>query len=230
MEKLGIPSWPELERPRERLIDRGAEVLSDAQLLAIMIRMGKKGQTAIDIALKLLEHFNGLKGVAGATIQELCQFEGIGPSKAAQILGAIEIGKRAVSNKKSMKGKFLSSKEVFSYFSPEYSSLKIEVFKVILLNTKNQLIQDIEISKGSLSQTIVHPREVFNKAIKNSAASIILIHNHPSGDPTPSLEDFNLTQNLVKSGKLLGIPVLDHIVIGSGDYYSFADRQTLVEK
>ena len=101
---------------------------------------------------------------------------------------------------------------------------------MILLNTKNQLIQEVEISKGSLNQTIVHPREVFNKAIKNSAASIILIHNHPSGDPTPSQEDFILTQNLVKSGKLLGIPVLDHIVVGNGDYYSFADRQTLIEK
>lgn len=230
MEKSGIPSWPELERPRERLIDQGAEVLSDAQLLAIMIRMGKKGQTAMDIAFRLLEHFNGLKGVAGATVVELCQIGGIGPSKAAQILGAIEIGKRVVSNKRSMKGKFLSSKEIYSYFFPEYSSLKVEIFKVVLLNTKNQLIHGVEISKGSLNQTIVHPREVFNKAIKNSAASLILIHNHPSGDPAPSQEDIALTQTLVKSGQLLGIPVLDHIIIGNGDYYSFADNQTLIEK
>ncbi|MBI1820789.1 MAG: DNA repair protein RadC [Nitrospirae bacterium] len=230
MEKSGIPSWPELERPRERLIDQGAEVLSDAQLLAIMIRMGKKGQTAMDIAFRLLEHFNGLKGVAGATVVELCQIGGIGPSKAAQILGAIEIGKRVVSNKRSMKGKFLSSKEIYSYFFPEYSSLKVEIFKVVLLNTKNQLIHGVEISKGSLNQTIVHPREVFNKAIKNSAASLILIHNHPSGDPAPSQEDIALTQTLVKSGQLLGIPVLDHIIIGNGDYYSFADNQALIEK
>ena len=230
MEKSGIPSWPELERPRERLIDQGAEVLSDAQLLAIMIRMGKKGQTAMDIAFRLLERFNGLKGVAGATVMELCQIGGIGPSKAAQILGAIEIGKRVVSNKRSMKGKFLSSKDIYSYFFPEYSSLKVEIFKVILLNTKNQLIHGVEISKGSLNQTIVHPREVFNKAIKDSAASLILIHNHPSGDPAPSQEDIALTQTLVKSGKLLGIPVLDHIIIGNGDYYSFVDNQTLIEK
>ena len=129
-----------------------------------------------------------------------------------------------------MKGKFLSSKEIYSYFFPEYSSLKVEIFKVILLNTKNQLIHGVEISKGSLNQTIVHPREVFNKAIKNSAASLILIHNHPSGDPAPSQEDIALTQTLVKSGQLLGIPVLDHIIIGNGDYYSFADNQTLIEK
>ena len=230
MEKLGISSWPELERPRERLIAQGVDALSDAQLLAIMIRIGQKGQTALDIALRLVDHFNGLKGVANATVQELCQFEGIGPSKAAQILGAIEMGRRVVSNKSSLKGKFLSSQDIYRYFFPELSALKVEVFNAILLDTKNQLLKEVEISRGSLNQAIVHPREVFNKAIKESAASIILIHNHPSGDPAPSPEDIDLTQKLVKSGKLLGIPVLDHIIIGQGDYYSFADHKTLFEK
>jgi DNA repair protein RadC len=186
--------------------------------------------TAFDIALKLLAHFKDLKGVSQAAINELCQFGGIGPSKAAQILAAIEIGKRAISNKPTSKGKFLSSKEIYLYFYPEYSSLKAEIFKAVLLDTKNRLIKDIEISKGSLNQTIVHPRELFNQAIKESASAIILIHNHPSGDSSPSREDFHLTERLVKGGELLGIPVLDHVIIGKGDYYSFADHKQIFDK
>ncbi|MBI1820045.1 MAG: DNA repair protein RadC [Nitrospirae bacterium] len=230
MDKLGIPFWPDLEKPRDRLVNQGAETLSDAQLLAILIRMGCKGQTAIDVAMVLLNHFNGLSGIAGATVHELCQIDGMGPSKAAQIHAAFEVGKRNLSGKKSKKGRFLSSKEIYLYFFPEYSSLKIEVFKIILLDTKNGLIKDIEVSKGSLNQTVVHPREIFNLAIRESAASLILIHNHPSGDPAPSPEDNLLTQKMVKAGTLLGIPVLDHLIIGKGDYYSYADCRTLGEK
>ena len=228
--KKGIPSWPEFEKPRERLIIHGAESLTDAHLLAIMIRVGQKGMTAVDIALKLLAHFKDITGISQATITELCQFGGIGPSKAAHILAAIEIVNRAISNKLTSKGKFLSSREIYLYFYPETVSLKAEIFKLVLLDTKNRLIKDIEISKGSLNQTVVHPREVFNQAIKESASAIILIHNHPSGDPSPSREDLNLTQKLVNGGELLGIPILDHIIIGKGDYYSFADHRQISNK
>lgn len=228
--KKGIPSWPESERPRKRLIDEGVGTLSDAQLLAIVIRMGKKGKTAVEIAIRVLNHFNGLKTLSQASVEELCEMEGIGPCKGAQILAAIELGKRALSNKKEQKGRFLSSQDLFAYFYPEFSSLKVEIFKIVLLDTKNRLIRDIEISRGSLNQTVVHPREVFNKAIRESSAAIILIHNHPSGDPEPSQEDTRLTRNLVQAGQLLGIPVLDHIIIGQESYYSFADRHFIIEK
>jgi DNA repair protein RadC len=225
--KNGISSWPEEQRPRKRLIEEGVEALSDPELLAIVIRMGKRGKTAVDISLELLKVFSGLKSLSQASVEELCQIEGIGPSKASQILAAIELGKRVLSHKKEERGKFLCSQDLYAYFRPELSSLKIEIFKIVLLDSKNRLIRDIEISVGSLNQTIVHPREVFNQAIRASSAAIILIHNHPSGDPSPSQEDYRLTRNLVQAGELLGIPVQDHLIIGQESYFSFADHHLI---
>ncbi|HXN06732.1 MAG TPA: DNA repair protein RadC [Nitrospiria bacterium] len=227
MGKKGITSWPENERPRERFILQGASSLTDAHLLAILIRTGKKGETALDLAYKLLNHFENLQGISRAGIPELSSIPGIGATKAVQLLSAFELGKRHLSSLKEKKEKILSSQDVFSQFQGAFTSLRTEVFRIALLNTRNQLIKVVEISQGSLNQTIVHPREVFSPAIRESAASIILLHNHPSGDPAPSPEDLLLTTKLIEAGHLIGIPVLDHLVFGAGNFFSFADHRVL---
>jgi DNA repair protein RadC len=225
----GIKSWPAGEAPRDRLIENGAEALSDAQLLAIIIRVGSRGNSAVDLSNKILQAYRSLNGLAQASVEELCHIGGIGRSKAAQILASIEIGKRALSNKRDARGKFLSSRDLFNYFGPELSTRNVELFKIVLLDTKNRLIRDVEVSRGSLNLAIVHPREVFKMAIRESSAALILIHNHPSGDPEPSPEDVDLTEKLVRAGHLLGIPVMDHLIIGQNAYFSFADHH-LIER
>ncbi|MFQ5456676.1 MAG: DNA repair protein RadC [Nitrospirota bacterium] len=219
----GIKTWPEDERPRERLIKNGAELLSDAQLLAIILRTGKERKSAVDIAMDILNRFEGLRRLADTTILELCSVEGIGPSKAAQIKAALEIGKRIMSQKLSSKITILNSKDIYHHYSPFFKNLKKERFKTILLDSKNNILRDIIISEGTLSYSVVHPREAFNPAIRDSASSVIFLHNHPSGDPSPSPEDVEVTKRLVSAGNIIGIKVLDHIIIGDGRYMSFAD-------
>jgi DNA repair protein RadC len=222
-----IKDWPENERPRERLIKHGPEGLSDAQLLAILLRTGHKRQNAVGLAFKLIAHFGGLSALSQASIAELCKMQGIGPAKAAHLKAALELGRRAVSSPLSAGVKIRGSQDVYRHYHAHLRSLKHELFKVILLDGKNRIIRDSTISEGSLTLSIVHPREVFNPAIRDSAGAVIFIHNHPSGDPTPSREDHQLTKRLVACGELLGIKVLDHLVVGDARYFSFADQGCL---
>ncbi len=218
-----VKEWPEDERPRERLIAHGPAALSEAQLLAILIRNGKSGRTALDLGRELLERFGSLAGIEQASITEICAIEGIGPAKAAELKAAIELGRRY--QKPSLAGaSFCSSEDVVSYYRPRLKDAKKEIFRCALLDTKNKIIREEIVSMGSLTASIVHPRDTFKAAIRESAAAVIFIHNHPSGDSKPSQEDILLTRRLVQAGEVIGIQVLDHIIIGDSSHFSFRDN------
>lgn len=222
----GIKEWPEDERPREKLQKQGAEVLTDAELLALVLRTGDAaaGKSAIDLGRDLLQAFDGdLRKLASATVTEACRVKGTGPAKAASVKAALELGKRFQSRRMETMERFTSPRQVFDYFHHAYRDARKEYFFVLLLDGKNRIIRKVPISEGSLNQSIVHPREVFNPAVRDSAAAVILIHNHPTGDPAPSREDTEITRRLKEAGDLLGIRVLDHIIIGDERYTSFAD-------
>ena len=218
-----------MERPRERLLTKGAESLSDAQLLAILLRTGRRESSAVQVAMDVLHRVGGVAGLARSGIKELCAIAGVGPAKAAQLKAALELGKRAMAAPLSTGTRVTSSADLFRHFHPSLRDLKHELFKVILLDAKNTVLKEATISEGSLTLSIVHPREVFALAIREAAAGIIFLHNHPSGDPAPSSEDRQLTDRLVAAGTLLGIRVLDHVIVGDGRYVSFADEGWLAQ-
>jgi DNA repair protein RadC len=225
-----ISGWPEAERPRERLLRHGAAALSDAQLVAILLRTGRRRATAVDLAMRLLADYDGLEGVGRAGGAELCRIDGIGPAKAAQLLAALELGRRVVSRPLQPGAVFASSQSVYDYFAPLLREIRQERFWAVLLDNKHRVMRDLTVSTGSLTSSLVHPREAFAAAVRDSAAAVIFVHNHPSGDPSPSAEDRQLTERLVACGELMGIPVLDHVIIGRTTYYSFADRRQLDRK
>ncbi|NKB80852.1 MAG: DNA repair protein RadC [Nitrospirales bacterium] len=222
--RTGIAGWPECERPRERILKEGPHVLSDAQLLGILLRVGRPDSSAVQVAMDLLNQWGGLQGLANRSQEELCAISGIGTAKAAQIQAAIELGKRVLATPLTTGVRIGESRDLFQHYYPLLRDLRHEVFKAILLDAKHGIIRDLTISEGSLTHSIVHPREVFNPAVRESAAAVIFLHNHPSGDPQPSVEDRTLTARLVEAGNVLGIRVLDHLVIGDGRYVSFADQ------
>ncbi|MBX3042576.1 MAG: DNA repair protein RadC [Candidatus Kapabacteria bacterium] len=218
---MPIKHWQEDDRPRERLIKFGAKSLSDSELIAILIGFGKAGKTAIDIARELVENFGSITELAKSDVAQLKKFEGIGVAKAVSIAAAFEISRRVVVNPFNSKKKLQNSDDIAEYYFPRLRDLRIEIFRILLLNSSNQIIKEAIITEGILNQTLVHPREVFRPAIIESAASIVLIHNHPSGNPEPSVEDKRITDRLVETGNVIGIKVLDHLIFGSNDYYSF---------
>jgi DNA repair protein RadC len=220
----GIAQWPEAERPRERLLVRGATALTDAQLLAILLRVGRRRSSAVDVGRDILHRVGGISGLAHCGLDELCAVPGVGHAKAAQLKAALELGKRALASPLSTGTRIGSSRDLFNHFHSTLRDLRHEIFKVVLLDAKHALLREATVSEGSLTLSIVHPREVFLLAVKESAAAVIFLHNHPSGDPTPSQEDRVLTARLVSAGEVLGIRVLDHVVIGDGRYVSFADE------
>lgn len=223
-----IKDLPLEERPREKLIKYGVGSLSNAELIAIIIRTGYNEDTAIDLANRLLSmDSSGIKFLSQATVEELTKVKGIGYCKAAQIIAAIELGKRISSRGIDSKLKVDSPLVIVELLMDEMRFLNKEHFRIVLLNTKNQIISIEEISIGNLNSSIVHPREVFNIAIRRSANSIILVHNHPSGDSTPSTEDINITHRLVDVGNIIGIKVLDHIIIGDNNYISFKQKNII---
>jgi DNA repair protein RadC len=225
-----IKDWPEDERPRERLLHFGEATLSDAQLLAILLRTGDHAShaTAVDVAQRLLTLFDeNLEAMSAATVKELCQAPGIGVAKACEIKAAFEIGRRLLARHEGPLVQFRSSKDVANYYMPLLAGQKREQFQIVLLDRKNRVMKKVMVSQGSLTASVVHPREVFNPAVRESAAAIICVHNHPSGDPQPSQEDRVLTQRLVEAGQVLGIQVLDHIIVGRLSYMSFADEGLL---
>lgn len=220
----GIAQWPETERPRERLLAQGPQALSDAQLLAILLRVGRQGSSAVQVGMDILGRLGGVAGLAQCGLEELCAVPGVGEAKAAQLKAAVELGKRALAGPLTKGTKIASSRDLFTHYHPTLRDLRHEVFTVVLLDAKHAIMRDTTVSKGSLTLSIVHPREVFTLAVKESAAAVIFLHNHPSGDPTPSQEDRILTARLVSAGEVLGIRVLDHLVVGDGRYVSFADQ------
>ena len=221
---MGIETWPEDERPRERLFRYGAATLTDGQLLAIVLGTGHAGDSAFDLGVAVLNQHGGLQGLERQAARELCAIPGIGPAKAAALMAALEIGKRAISAPLTTGQRMASSQDIFRHYYPLMKGLRREIFKVILLDGKNTIIKDVTVSEGSLTLSVVHPREAFVPAVRESAAAVIFVHNHPSGDPEASPEDRALTERLVAVGELLGIRVLDHVVIGDRRYVSFADQ------
>ncbi|MGI6514391.1 MAG: DNA repair protein RadC [Syntrophomonadaceae bacterium] len=214
-----IKELPVEMRPREKMLARGEEYLTEAELLAILLGSGTRKLSAIELAQHLLQKYEGLRLFKTLTIQEMLEFEGIGLAKAARIRAAAELGRRlALTSNQQQQIK--SPEDVKNYVMEDMRYYDREHFKCLYLNRKNQVISLETISIGGLANALVHPREVFKPAVKRSAAAVILIHNHPSGDPTPSKEDINITKRLIESGKLLGIEVLDHIIIGDGRYFS----------
>ncbi len=208
-------------RPRERLEKRGPQVLSDAELLAIILKTGNKDENVIDMSNRLISRY-GFDKLSSCSLNELQEINGIGPAKACQIVALFELNKRHSYSK--LQGKPIkTAKDVFEYCSPKMSSLDREQFMILHLDAKNRVIKDEIVSVGALTGTIAHPREVFKSAIKESAHSVILVHNHPSGDPMPSDEDKDMTKRLFDAGELLGIKVLDHVIVGKEGWYSLKE-------
>jgi DNA repair protein RadC len=211
-----------LERPRERLLREGAPALSIAELLALVLRTGAPGASASALAAELVRRFGTLERIALAGDAELRRVLGMGPVKVASLRAAFEIGSRLARAPLVPGEKLESPEQVFSHFGVRLRHVRQEVFFVLLLDSRNRLIQEVEVSRGSLNQSLVHPREVFAPALRESAASILVLHNHPSGDPHPSREDCEVTRRLAEAGEILGIRLLDHIVVGGESYRSLS--------
>lgn len=221
-----IKEIPLNDRPREKMAANGAAVLTDAELIAILLRTGTAEKSAIDIASEMTADGGLYKRLAGITrLNELTNIKGLGQAKAATVLAALEIGRRIASAKPIEKIHFSCPQDVADFLMPRLRYAAKEQFVVILLNNKNKVIGTEVVSEGSLSSSVVHPREVYAPAILHHAAAIMVAHNHPSGDPKPSIEDEEVTRQLLRSGKVLGIPMIDHVIIGDGNYYSFLENE-----
>ena len=215
---MKIKDLPKQNRPRERFLKHGPEVLSDAELFAIFLRTGCQGENVIDMSNRLIAEY-GLDKLFECSLKELQKIKGIGPIKAMQILTMSELGKRHKDSQKPVK-KINCAEDVFNLFHERLKDKKEEHFYILMLNTQNNVIGEKRISKGILDASNVHPREVFKPAIRNSASKIILVHNHPSGDPTPSAEDKEITRRLIDAGEGLGIKVVDSVIVGGGKWGS----------
>ncbi|MFO7815815.1 MAG: DNA repair protein RadC [Halanaerobiales bacterium] len=212
------------KRPREKIIKYGSSSLSTEELIALIIRTGYKSITAVELGNNLINKADGLKGIIDFTPEEFMKYKGIGIAKSTQLCAVIELSKRINSCKYQGEIVLNSSSDVASLMMSELRHLKQEHLYVIMMDVKNKMIAKELITKGGLSSSVVHPREVFKIAIKKSSASIIVVHNHPSGDPTPSQNDIDVSKSLLSAGQILGIEVLDHIIIGDGKYISLKER------
>nr|WP_275677203.1 DNA repair protein RadC [Neobacillus drentensis] len=219
-----IHDFPQDERPRERFKTHGPQSLSNHELIAILLRTGTKDESVLQLSNRLLTHFEGLRMLKGATLEEMTEIKGIGAAKAIQILAAVEIGRRIANLNYTDRYVIRSPEDGAKYVMNDMRFLTQEHFVCLFLNTKNQVIHKQTVFIGSLNASIVHPREVFREALKRSAASIIALHNHPSGDPTPSKEDIDVTKRLVECGKIIGIDLLDHLIIGENKFVSLKEK------
>jgi len=222
-----LKDLPEELLPRERLFQYGPEVLSNREVLAIILRTGVKGENVLDFAERLLTETGGLAGLARLTVHELTQHHGMGVAKACELKAALELGRRSVSADPIVRPVINSPQDIAHLVMEEMRYLDREHFRVVCLSTKNHVLGISAISIGSLNSSMVHPRECFKEAIRRNSNAIILLHNHPSGDPTPSREDIEVTRRLAEGGQILGIEVLDHVIIGDNRYISLKERGIL---
>ncbi len=221
-----VRDLPVEERPRERLLALGPGFLSNAELLAILLRNGSRERSALEMAGDVLQKCGdqGIGGLINLSTGELGQMKGIGQAKAAEIMAAVELGRRMSVHNAKHRTIVSCPEDAAEYAMPRFKNEQREHFAVILLNVKNHILSMPVISIGSLTASVVHPREVFKAAIQQTAAAMILVHNHPSGDPTPSKEDIATTKRLVEAGKLMDIPILDHIILGNDKYISLKEK------
>lgn len=227
-ENIPINQWSEDDRPREKLMNKGKAALSNAELLAILIRTGTRKKTAVDLAKNLLQDSgNNLIELSRLSINDITRYEGIGEAKALTLLAALELGNRRRAAVVLNKEKVCSSKDVFEIFQAEIGDSNYEQFWLLLLNRANKIIRKINISEGGIAGTIADPKKIFKAAIDNNASSVILCHNHPSGNIRPSESDIKLTRKLKDGATILDLAVLDHIIVGDENYYSFADEGRL---
>lgn len=221
---MAITDWPEAERPRERLLAQGPAVLSDAELLAIFLRVGVAGESAVDLARRLLTAFGGLRGLLVASRQDFCREKGLGDAKYAQLQAVLEMARRHLAER-LRSGEAMSRPEVVAAFlSAQLRDLRREVFGVLMLDTQHRVLAFERIAEGTLNAATVYPREVLRAALRHDAAAVILAHNHPSGVSEPSAADRHLTDRLVSALSLVDIRVLDHLIVGDGPPFSFAER------
>ncbi|NLG71191.1 MAG: DNA repair protein RadC [Chloroflexi bacterium] len=212
------------ERPRERLAKLGPSKLRNEELLAILLRVGVPGESAVQVGKRLLDNLGGLTGIYQASFKEICSQHGIGPAKAAQIQAALELGRRISESSEEEVHYIHSPEDVFKLLRYRMGALEQEEMRVVLLDTRNRVLEDVVVYRGSLNSAQVRVGEIFKHAIRRNAAAVILVHNHPSGDPNPSPDDVAVTRAIVQAGKLMDIDVLDHIVIGRGRYTSLKQR------
>lgn len=227
--QVPIREWDHAERPREKLMRHGAGNLSDAELLGLIFRSGTRTRngsvSAVQLGRTLLKEYGSLHGLSTRDPRELMRVTGVGPAKGVQLAAAFEIGRRIeASVGRGERIQICSPDEVAAAFIPQMRDLKKEIFKILLLNTANVIISDYTVSEGGLAASIVEPRAVFQRAVLENAAAVICIHNHPSGNPEPSREDIRITRQLVEAGKLMGIPVHDHLIVAGNGYTSMAER------
>jgi len=220
---LTIKQLPAELRPRERLIQFGAGSLSNAELLAIVLGTGTKDKNTVQLSEKLLAHFQTLGSLGKSTVEELCDINGIGEVKATKVLAALELGRRLGIALPSERYSIDSPEDVARLLMSDMRYLDREHFKALILNTKHQVIRVIDVSIGSLNSSVVHPRELYKMVVRHSGAAVIVVHNHPSGDPTPSAEDIAITKRLLEAGNILGIELLDHIILGDGRFVSLKE-------
>ncbi len=225
MRRRAVPirKWPAAERPRERLLRDGPAALTDGELLAILCRTGRAGASAVTLARHLLARFGSLRGLDAAPAEALRETPGLGPAKVAQLKAAFEVGRRALSEGKRPKGAATSSRAVYAFLRPLLRDRPREAFLVLPLNRRHAILDVVTVSEGSLAESPVYPREVLAVAQRAHAAALLVAHNHPSGHPAPSPEDEAVTAELVSAGRLLQVPVLDHLIVGEAGYFSFAD-------
>lgn len=222
-----IKDLPLDERPREKLKTKGAECLSNEELLAIILRCGNKEESVKDLAIRLVKTLNSFHDLNSITYQDLIKIKGIKEAKAVTLLASIEFGKRLVNVKSVEKEKITNAEDIYDLFRTKIINLKQEKLFALFLNTKNEVIKEEVIFIGTQNKSITHPREIFNAAIKNSAVKFILVHNHPTGDVTPSKEDIKFTENIQEIGKMIGIPLMDHVIVSETHFFSFFDHQML---
>lgn len=226
--RVPIHQWDEKDRPREKLMRHGPAVLSDAELIALIFGTGTRTKagpvSAVELGQALVRAYGSLQGLSRRDLKELMRVVGVGPAKAVQLVAAFEIGRRVESQRGGDRVQVCAPEDVAAVYGPLMRDLKQEIFKVVLLNTANVIIGDYTASEGGLAASIVEPRAVFRKAILENAAAVICLHNHPSGNPEPSREDLRVTRQLVEAGKLMGVPVHDHLIIAGRTYTSLAER------
>ncbi|MFQ5416677.1 MAG: DNA repair protein RadC [Myxococcota bacterium] len=218
---------PTTDRPRERLTRLGPEALSDAELLALLLRTGHRTATAVRVAEGLLDRHGGLHGLARAGMRELASHAGVGPAKSASVSASLELGRRLAARRLHAGSSIRSPADVFAHFHPSLRGAHHEKFIALLLDGRHRVLREEIVSQGTLTASLVHPREVFRSALRESAAALILVHNHPSGDPAPSSEDREVTRRLVRAGELLGVRVLDHVVVAERGFCSLQQEGLL---